>query len=133
MGASKIAQRVVARFLSMSKEHDSPEALKKYLHDHPNADRSKHHVKKPSDGKKPGGGKDMSTQKGFEPLKGLSPAEQKETIQKALLNLDTEKDQAKGKDDKTPAKDRSQQKGFEVLKGLSPEAQRKLIQKALGK
>lgn len=32
-------------------EHDSPEALKKYLKDHPNADKSKHTVKK-NDGKK---------------------------------------------------------------------------------
>ena len=26
-------------------EHDSPEALKKYLHEHPDADKSKHTVK----------------------------------------------------------------------------------------
>jgi hypothetical protein len=45
MSASKIAQRVVARFLSVAMEHDSPEALKKYLHDHPGANKSKHHVK----------------------------------------------------------------------------------------
>jgi hypothetical protein len=31
-------------------EHDSPEALKKYLHDHPDADKSNHTVKKPSQG-----------------------------------------------------------------------------------
>ena len=30
----------------MAMEHDSPEALRKYLHDHPDADKSKHTVKK---------------------------------------------------------------------------------------
>lgn len=39
------ARRVVARFLGAT-EHDSPEALKKYLHEHPDADKSKHTVKK---------------------------------------------------------------------------------------
>lgn len=37
------ADRVATRF---AMEHDSPEALKKYLKEHPDADRSKHHVKK---------------------------------------------------------------------------------------
>lgn len=31
----------------LAMEHDSPEALKKYLHEHPDADKSKHSVKKP--------------------------------------------------------------------------------------
>jgi len=42
---SEMAKRVVARFLS-AMEHDSPEALKKYLKEHPDADKSKHTVKK---------------------------------------------------------------------------------------
>src|SRR5262252_4919625 len=45
-----IAQRVADRVMT-SMEHNSPEALKQYLHEHPDADPSKHKVKKapPSD------------------------------------------------------------------------------------
>jgi hypothetical protein len=38
---SEMAKRVVARFMG-AMEHDSPEALKAYLKDHPDADKSKH-------------------------------------------------------------------------------------------
>lgn len=44
-----VAIRVAARF-QQAMEFDSPEALKKYLHDHPDADKSKHTVKKPEQG-----------------------------------------------------------------------------------
>lgn len=45
------AARIVDRFLSrIGMEFDSPEALKKYLHEHPDADKSKHSVKKPEKG-----------------------------------------------------------------------------------
>lgn len=37
-----LVDRVATRF---AMEHDSPEALKKYLQDHPDADKSKHSVK----------------------------------------------------------------------------------------
>ena len=48
-----VAARVVDRFLArVGMEHSSPEELKKYLHDHPDADKSKHTVKKPK-GEKP--------------------------------------------------------------------------------
>ena len=36
--------------LRQATEFDSPEALKKYLHEHPDADKSKHHVKKQEGG-----------------------------------------------------------------------------------
>lgn len=41
-------RNVVARYVGAT-EFSSPEALKKYLHDHPDADKSKHTVKKPED------------------------------------------------------------------------------------
>lgn len=126
-----LAQQVVRRFIGM--EHGSPEARRKYLSEHPKADPSKHTVKKKGPAK--GKGRDMSDEKGFEALEGLSPAEQRETVQKAVLNMETEedekKDKAKGKK-KEPARDVSRQEGFEALQGLSPEAQRKLIERALG-
>lgn len=61
---SALARRILARYALSSKflrkfsgkvayEFSSPEALKEYLHDHPNADKSKHTVKKPEEGKKP--------------------------------------------------------------------------------
>jgi len=43
-----LVRNVVARVLEAT-EFDSPEALKKYLHDHPDADKSKHSVKKKDD------------------------------------------------------------------------------------
>jgi hypothetical protein len=44
----KLSQRIVARFMSkQGTEFDSPEALQKYLKEHPDADKSKHTVKKP--------------------------------------------------------------------------------------
>lgn len=49
-----IARNVVARVLEAT-EFDSPEALKKYLHDHPGADKSNHSVKKEEKGE---GGKE---------------------------------------------------------------------------
>ena len=42
-------RRVASRFVE-AMEHDSPEALKQYLKDHPNADKSKHKVKKDEEG-----------------------------------------------------------------------------------
>jgi len=53
-------------------EHNTPEALKKYLHEHPKADKSKHHVKK-QDGT--GGGKK-------EKAKPLSKKEHQHTLPK---------------------------------------------------
>ena len=54
-----LTRRVASRYLEAI-EFDSPEALQKYLKDHPNADKTKHKVKKPSEedgsgasGKKP--------------------------------------------------------------------------------
>lgn len=44
------AQRVAKRF---AMEHDSPEAMKQYLQEHPDADRRKHKVKKAPKEKKP--------------------------------------------------------------------------------
>lgn len=49
---SIIVRNIVAK---VSMEHDSPEAMKKYLHDHPGADKSKHHVKKQDGGGGSGG------------------------------------------------------------------------------
>jgi cytochrome oxidase Cu insertion factor (SCO1/SenC/PrrC family) len=46
---SDMAKRVVARFLGTAMEHDTPEALKAYLKEHPDADKSKHSVKKQED------------------------------------------------------------------------------------
>jgi hypothetical protein len=46
----KLARRVVNRFLKKGMEFDTPEALKKYLSEHPNADRSLHTVKKQEKG-----------------------------------------------------------------------------------
>jgi len=42
-----LVKRVATRFAT---EFDTPEALKKYLHDHPGADKSKHSVKKDNEG-----------------------------------------------------------------------------------
>lgn len=61
---TRIAQRVVARFLNKAMEHDSPEALKKYLHDHPGADKSKHKVKKQEESKGEGKDDDMTPKPG---------------------------------------------------------------------
>jgi hypothetical protein len=48
--SASLTRRVVARYTSkVGMEFDSPEALKKYLKDHPDADKSKHTVKKPGD------------------------------------------------------------------------------------
>jgi hypothetical protein len=46
--------RVVARFQRQAFEFPSPEALRKYLHDHPNADKSKHTVEKKDEPEKEG-------------------------------------------------------------------------------
>lgn len=48
-------RNVVARYVT-AMEHTSPEAMKTYLHDHPDADPANHHVKKPEGGEKPGAG-----------------------------------------------------------------------------
>lgn len=48
--------RIVARYQSqLAKEFSSPEALREYLHEHPQADKSLHTVKKPGEDKKPEG------------------------------------------------------------------------------
>jgi hypothetical protein len=68
-----LTRRVVARYMSkVGMEHDTPEAMKEYLKDHPGADKSNHTVKKQDDGgeKKPeskseeGGKKEESKGKG---------------------------------------------------------------------
>jgi hypothetical protein len=46
-----LSLRVAARY-QRAFEFSSPEALKKYLHDHPDADKSKHTVKKPGEHEK---------------------------------------------------------------------------------
>ena len=55
--------RIVARYLKKAYEFDSPEALKWYLQQHPDADKSKHTVKKPekkdAPAEKEQGGKDQ--------------------------------------------------------------------------
>lgn len=48
--------RVVARFQRRTFEFPTPEALRKYLHEHPQADKSKHHVEKHDKDEKPEGG-----------------------------------------------------------------------------
>lgn len=53
--------RVAARFQKDAREFTSPEALREYLHDHPNADKSKHTVAKP------GKDKDHGDEGGGEP------------------------------------------------------------------
>lgn len=62
-----MVRNIVARFIAkQAMEHNSPEALQKYLKEHPNADKSKHTVKKPEkeekgkadEGKKDKGGDD---------------------------------------------------------------------------
>ena len=45
-------RKKVLALIKESMEHDSPEALKKYLKDHPDADKSKHTVKKDDGGEK---------------------------------------------------------------------------------
>lgn len=57
-----VARNIVARYLDkVSMEHDSPEALAKYLKEHPNADKANHTVKKPEKEEK---GKDEGESKG---------------------------------------------------------------------
>jgi hypothetical protein len=49
--------RIVARYQKMAKEFSNPEALHEYLHEHPQADKSLHTVKRPEEHKpKPEGG-----------------------------------------------------------------------------
>jgi phenylpyruvate tautomerase PptA (4-oxalocrotonate tautomerase family) len=56
-----------------AREFSSPEALKEYLHEHPNADRSKHHVKKDDGGHGGGHGDHEEKPKSLkERLKSLS-------------------------------------------------------------
>lgn len=67
---SRLIHRVVTRFAT---EFSSPEALKEYLHEHPQADKSKHHVKKPG-GEEHGDHKEEPKKSWKERLKGLSEA-----------------------------------------------------------
>jgi hypothetical protein len=88
--ADPIAHRVAARFIAanepqelLSREFPSDEALKKYLHDHPKADKSKHTVKKPSgggDGKSDDGESGAAHLKRLEKIKKEHPERLKERI-----------------------------------------------------
>ena len=91
----KSASRVVGRYIEkVGTEFDSPEALKNYLKEHPQADRSKHTVKKPGKGapeksegkekehgdkdeKEHGDGEEKPKKSWKERLKGLSDAASK--------------------------------------------------------
>lgn len=66
-----LVRRVASRFME-AMEHDSPEALKKYLHDHPGADKSKHTVKKKDDDKG-GGEKELGGGEAKKPAKKRHP------------------------------------------------------------
>ncbi len=69
-----IVLRVAARYQRQAMEFKSPEALKEYLHEHPNADKSKHTVQK-GEGHKDeghGGHKEEPKKSWSERLKGLS-------------------------------------------------------------
>jgi hypothetical protein len=51
---SRLARLVLARWLSrLGREFPSDKALEQYLHEHPQADKSKHEVVKPGESKKP--------------------------------------------------------------------------------
>lgn len=71
MDGQKLASalRVVARFQRQGFEFPSPEALQKYLHEHPQADKSKHTVKEHED--KPEGKKEPEKKSWGERLKSL--------------------------------------------------------------
>lgn len=74
--------RVLARFtVRLGEDFATPEALKKYLHDHPQADKSKHRVVKHD---APEAKKDEPTQKS-EPEKKDEPAKSPEKIEKSLF------------------------------------------------
>lgn len=75
MEVGKLASllRIVARYQKLAYEFPSPEALNKYLHEHPQADKSLHTVKKPGEHeKKPEGKKEPEKAKSWtEKLKSL--------------------------------------------------------------
>jgi len=70
---SEERKRVLA-LLKESMEHDSPEALKQYLKDHPDADKSKHTVKKDDGGEKKDEGKKEISKEQATAAKGLKDA-----------------------------------------------------------
>lgn len=71
--APEIVLRVAARYQRQAREFTSPEALKDYLHEHPQADKSKHTVKDHGEDDHGGGHEDEAPKKSWrERLKGLS-------------------------------------------------------------
>lgn len=131
----------------VARQFSSPEALKKYLQEHPKADPSKHSVKgeKPKDeskGESKGDGKkDKSESKGtsaiddaideaiqeFMKKEDLTEGEKKRVLEQAISDSETE---SKGEARKK-VKDFSKEEGFEALEGLSSAEQRKVIERAL--
>lgn len=123
------ANRVARRYLAkVAREFRTPEALKKYLEEHPKADPKRHTVKEKGKKKEyDAETKSKDEAEALSPLKGLSKGERKRVLEQALENLD---DEEKGRAPKK-LKDVSKEKGFEDLKDLSLSEQQKVIQKAL--
>ena len=93
-----LIERVANRTDRVAFEHDSPEALAKYLKDNPGADKSKHTVKKPKDAKP--GSKDKS------PAKAKDKATpKKETARSDPKKLKAEADAAEKAGDFAKARD----------------------------
>ena len=74
---AKLAQRIVARYKAatspVAMEFDTPEAMQKYLHEHPGADPANHSVKKHDKASPGGGDKKPEPKKTFtERLKSMS-------------------------------------------------------------
>jgi predicted ABC-type ATPase len=61
------------RLLRLAREFGSDEALKRYLSEHPKADKSKHRVVKPKRTRKPDEGSEQSAPKADEPAKQTAP------------------------------------------------------------
>ena len=118
--------------LKQATEFDSPEALKKYLHEHPDADRSKHTVKKQdgggSSGGKPQARQDFESQLSpdvRERLKGLSKGDFKSLIQDAL-DIGSSKPTERKQFEKSLAPDIR-----DKVHGMPDKDYRALLQKAL--
>lgn len=71
-----MADRIAARY---AMEHDSPAALKKYLQEHPDADRKNHHVKKKSPATE---SKNPYTDAKVERAMGKAPAESEKALKR---------------------------------------------------
>jgi hypothetical protein len=115
-----------------AREFRSPEALRSYLREHPQADPARHTVKKPTEpAKKPEkpaepAGKDDAVEQA---LGGLSKGERTRALEQALADIAAER----GEKPKEVLKDLSKEgPGFEGLSDLSHADQKKLIEKALG-